>query len=73
VGCGANRFGKGVSAEEPRGIPGVNVSVKGTTIGTLTDSEGNYSLAVPQGAETIVFSFVGYATQEIAIANQTSI
>lgn len=59
--------GKVVSTEEPDGIPGVNVSVKGTTLGTVTDIDGGYSLNVPQGSDILVFSFVGYTSQEIAI------
>lgn len=68
-----NVSGKVVSAEEPQGIPGVNVSVKGTTVGTVTDIDGNYSLNIPQGGELLVFSFVGYTSQEIAISNRSTI
>jgi len=49
------------------GIPGVNVSVKGTGSGTQTDGSGAYRVSVPSTATTIVFSFVGYTTQELAI------
>ena len=52
-------------------LPGVNVLVKGTTIGTVTDVEGNYRLTVPDDAETLVFSSVGYTAEEVAIGNQT--
>jgi len=52
---------------------GATVSIKGTTVGTITDVEGNYLLSdVPEDA-TLVFSFVGMLTQEVAIGNQTSI
>lgn len=54
-------------------IPGVNILVKGTTIGTTSDSDGGYSLSVPDNATTLVFSFIGYATQEVSIDNRTSI
>lgn len=54
-------------------FPGVNVVIKGTTNGTVTGSDGAYVLDVPAGATTLVFSFVGYATQEVAINGQTSI
>lgn len=54
-------------------IPGVTVTVKGTTVGTVTDIEGNYSLSVPQGAEILSFSFIGMTTQEVPIGNQSRI
>lgn len=54
-------------------LPGVNVLVKGTTIGTVTDVEGTYRLDVPDDAETLVFSSVGYTTEEVAIGNQSVI
>lgn len=54
-------------------IPGVNVLVKGTTQGTITDIEGNYQLTVPEDTETLVFSFVGYQTQEMAINGRSII
>jgi TonB-dependent starch-binding outer membrane protein SusC len=43
---------------------GVNVFIKGTTTGTVTDVDGSYSLKIPEGKNTLVFSFVGYKTQE---------
>ena len=49
---------------------GVNVSVKGTTIGIITDIDGNYTLEVPSKS-TIVFSYIGYQTQEVAVGNQS--
>lgn len=59
------------SSGEP--LPGATVVVKGTTIGTVTDADGNYSLSnVPPDA-TLVFSFVGMQAQEIKIGNQTKI
>jgi TonB-linked SusC/RagA family outer membrane protein len=54
-------------------IPGVSVFVKGTTIGTVTMPDGKFSLAVPSDATTIVFSFVGMTTQEVAYNGQTTI
>ena len=54
-------------------LPGVNVLVKGTTIGTVTDVEGNYRLDVPDDAEMLVFSSVGYTSEEVTIGNQTVI
>ena len=55
------------------GLPGVNVLVKNTTIGTVTDVEGNYRLTAPDDAQALVFSSVGYLSEEVAIANQTVI
>ena len=54
-------------------LPGVNILVKGTTIGTITDVEGNYRLTTPDDAETLVFSSVGYTSEEVAIGDQTVI
>ena len=54
-------------------LPGVNVKLKGTSIGATTDASGNYKLSVPDGNGTLVFSFVGYTTQEIAINNRATI
>lgn len=61
------------SAEEGVSLPGVNVVVQGTTIGTTTDVEGEYSVSVPEGSNSLVFSFIGYATQEVAIGNRSVI
>ncbi|QNE38635.1 TonB-dependent receptor [Hymenobacter sp. NBH84] len=58
--------------EKGTGLPGVNVVVKGTTNGTQTDADGRYTLTVPDGA-TLVFSFVGYAAQEVAVGGRTTI
>jgi len=54
-------------------LPGVNVQVKGTSIGTMTDLDGKYNLQVPGDATALVFSFVGMETQEIAFTGQTTI
>ena len=62
-----------VTDENGDGLPGVNVLVKNTTIGTVTDIEGNYSISAPDNAETLIFSSVGYLSQEVAIGNQSTI
>ena len=54
-------------------LPGVNILVKGTSIGTITDVDGNYRLTTPDDAETLVFSSVGYTGEEVAIDNRTTI
>ncbi|MEY4903567.1 MAG: hypothetical protein RLZZ292_1382, partial [Bacteroidota bacterium] len=63
----AQRVITGMVSEDGAGLPGVNVVVKGTTTGTLTDADGKFSLKAPASANTIVFSFIGFATQEVAI------
>jgi TonB-linked SusC/RagA family outer membrane protein len=55
------------SAEDGSTIPGVSVSVKGTTLGTITNLDGQYTLKAPQDANTLVFSFVGMQTLEATI------
>ncbi len=62
-----------VSSDNGSGLPGVTVLVKGTTNGTVTDVNGKYSLQVKTSATTLVFSFVGMKTQEIAIDGKTTI
>ncbi len=62
-----------VSDNTGTGLPGVTVVEKGTTNGTVTDSDGNYRVTVSEGAEILSFSFVGMKTQEIAIAGQATI
>lgn len=59
--------------EKNERLPGVSVILKGTQRGTVTDAEGRYKLDVPEGGATLVFSFVGYLTQEVKVGNQTSL
>ncbi|MET2986332.1 SusC/RagA family TonB-linked outer membrane protein [Aureibaculum conchae] len=55
-------------------LPGASVIIKGTTTGTTTDFDGNFSVDVPEGNATLVISFLGYVTKEVAVsANQSSI
>ena len=61
------------SADDGGLIPGVSVSVKGTTLGTITDMDGAFRLKVPQDAKVLTFSFVGMKSQDVAIANQSKI
>jgi TonB-linked SusC/RagA family outer membrane protein len=63
--------GKVSSTEDGSALPGVNVVVKGTTTGTVTDSEGNYRLTVPPSGSSLIFSFIGLVTKEIAIGQNT--
>ena len=61
-----------VSSEEDLPLAGVTIIIKGTTSGTSTDFDGNYSITANMG-DILVFSYVGYATKEVAIANETVI
>ncbi|MDR1169348.1 MAG: TonB-dependent receptor plug domain-containing protein, partial [Prevotellaceae bacterium] len=54
-------------------LAGVTVFIKGTTTGTSSDSNGKYSISVPNGNAVMVFSYVGYTQQEIVVGNQTVI
>ncbi|HZY79387.1 MAG TPA: SusC/RagA family TonB-linked outer membrane protein [Cyclobacteriaceae bacterium] len=65
--------GKIVSREDGSGLPGVNVLVKGSTQGTVTDADGNFRITVPTNESTLVFSFIGYQTQEIAVGDRSVI
>ncbi|MEF8796656.1 MAG: TonB-dependent receptor [Salinivenus sp.] len=61
------------SAADGTALPGVNVVVKGTSIGTTTDGSGRYTLRAPAPTDTLVFSFVGYQTREVPVQERTSI
>ncbi|MFC4874216.1 SusC/RagA family TonB-linked outer membrane protein [Negadavirga shengliensis] len=61
-----------VTTQDGEPIPGVAVSVAGTTVGTITDIDGNYALVVPEDA-TLVISYIGYATQRIQVGSRTVI
>lgn len=65
--------GRVVDAESGNGIPGVNVVLKGTNFGSVTDVSGQYSIQLPDGNGTLVFSFVGYAPQEVAVGLRSTI
>ncbi|MFW5973651.1 MAG: SusC/RagA family TonB-linked outer membrane protein, partial [Bacteroidota bacterium] len=65
--------GNVTDAESGNAMPGVNVRVKGTTIGTITNALGDYQLVVPTSEETLVFSFVGFLPQEVAINGRETI
>ena len=63
-----------ITDDNSAALPGVTVLLKGTTTGTNSDTEGNYSLPVPEaGTGVLVFSFVGYKSQEVTIGNRRSI
>lgn len=64
--------GNVTSIDEGSGLPGVNVVIKGTTTGTITDFDGNYKLNVTDGV-VLVFSFIGYASEEIEVGARSII
>lgn len=65
--------GKVTSKENHASVSGVNVLVKGTAIGTSTDSNGHYSLNVLNGNSTLIFSIIGFNTVEVAVNNRKTI
>lgn len=60
------------SSGDNQPIPGVSVSVKGTTLGTVTNLDGGFELTVPQDAKSLVFSFIGMKNYEVEIGTQTN-
>ncbi|MEO1054508.1 MAG: SusC/RagA family TonB-linked outer membrane protein [Bacteroidota bacterium] len=62
-----------ISDELGQPLPGVNILIKGTSLGTISDLDGNFKLNVPDENTVIVFSFVGYLSQELKVGNQTVI
>ncbi len=65
--------GRVTSADDGTTLPGVNVVVKGTTNGTVTDSDGKYSISVPASGGSLIFSFIGLKSQEIGIGERSVI
>jgi TonB-linked SusC/RagA family outer membrane protein len=62
-----------VTDEKGEVLPGVNIMLKGTTRGVSADASGNYSMSVPEGEVTLVFSFVGFVTQEMVLGNRKTL
>ena len=65
--------GQVVDATSNETLIGTTVKVKDSSTGTVTDIDGNYSITVPEGEQTLVFSSIGFATQEVAVGNQSVI
>ncbi len=65
--------GKVTSTEDGTPLPGVNVLIKGTSIGTVTDAEGFYSLDISNSTQSIVFSFIGLRSEEIVVGERSVI
>ena len=70
---GVQITGTVTDAENGEALPGVSVVVRGTTIGTVTDFEGNYTISVPNAEALLVFSFVGMETQTFTVGTATTI
>jgi TonB-linked SusC/RagA family outer membrane protein len=62
-----------ISGDDNSGLPGTNIIIKGTTSGTITDLDGNYTVEVPNSDAILIFSSVGFRTQEIPVGNRTTI
>ncbi len=62
-----------IGAEDRAALPGVSIQVKGSSQGTVTDFEGNYSLTVPSKESVLVFSFIGMIEQEVVVGDQNYI
>lgn len=74
----SNGFGQTVNgivddAQESEALPGVNIIVKGTNIGTSTDMNGRYSLNVPSLSDTLIVTYIGYEMKEVPISGRTNI
>jgi TonB-linked SusC/RagA family outer membrane protein len=65
--------GKVSDSKTGDGLPGVNVIILGTTIGTITENNGNYSINVPGASSVLSFSFLGYISQSVTVGNQSVI
>jgi TonB-linked SusC/RagA family outer membrane protein len=61
-----------VKSSNGQSIPGATILIKGTTLGTIADTNGRFTLTIPQDAQILVFSFVGMKTQEVPIGKQTT-
>ncbi|MGB3850225.1 MAG: SusC/RagA family TonB-linked outer membrane protein [Tunicatimonas sp.] len=65
--------GRITSAVDDNDLPGVNVTIKGTSQGTISNIDGNYQLSVPAERDTLIFSFIGYQPLEAIIGNQSTL
>lgn len=65
--------GKVTGGDDGGALPGVNILLKGTTVGTITDAQGSFSLNVPNESAVLVISYVGYVSQEITVGTNTVI
>jgi len=70
---GTDVTGQIISSEDSQPLPGVNVIIKGTAVGTITDIDGKYKLSVPNSEAILVFSSVGYNSEEVLVGTRTVI
>ena len=54
-------------------LPGVNIAVEGSVIGTISDGDGKYSINIPNNGAVLIFSFIGYQTQKMSVGNNTTL
>ena len=73
LGVAAQTEVSGTVTDGNEALIGVSVQVNGTTTGTITDLDGFYQLTVPAGADTLTFSYIGFAPQRVAIAGRTNV
>ena len=62
-----------ITDENSVGLPGVSIVLKGTTSGTISDSEGSYKMTIPDNGAILIYSYVGYLSQEKPVGNSTNI
>lgn len=65
--------GRVTSGEDGSAMPGVNIAIKGTTRGVVSDADGRYRISVPSGTVRLAYSFIGFVTQEIVTGTQTTL
>ena len=65
--------GKVTSSVDNAPLPGVTISIKGTTSGTVTNADGTFQLTVPNESATLIFSFIGFNNEEVAVNGRTTI
>lgn len=70
---GAREVTGTITDESGESLPGVNILVKGTAVGTVSDIDGMFKVAVPSDKDILVFSFIGYNNQEVSIGNNSSL
>jgi TonB-linked SusC/RagA family outer membrane protein len=62
-----------VSDEKGESLPGVSIMIKGTTQGVISSGDGNYSISLPDGPSTLIFSFVGYQSKEVTVSTESNL
>jgi TonB-linked SusC/RagA family outer membrane protein len=65
--------GRITSSDDGQAMPGVNILLKGTSLGTTTDGDGKYSIELPDGNGTLVVTFIGFERQEVPVGGRTTI